>query len=57
MGLLKSALKTGIALKAIDIARKEASKPENQRKAKELFTKISNRGATKPASQPRGPEV
>ena len=48
MGLLKSALKTGIAMKAIDIARREASKPENQRKAKDLFTKVSSRGGTRP---------
>jgi len=40
MGLLKGALKAGMAKKAIDAA----SKPENQRKAKELFAKVSNRG-------------
>ncbi len=44
MGLLRSALRTGLAGKAIQIARREASKPENQRKAKELFAKVSNRG-------------
>jgi hypothetical protein len=44
MGLFKGALKTGIVMKAIEIARREASKPENQRKAKELLARITNRG-------------
>jgi len=47
MGLLKGALRTGAAMKALDIARREARKPENQRKAKELFAKVSNRGGAR----------
>jgi len=43
MSLIRTALKSGIALKALDIARREAAKPENQQKAKELFLKIANR--------------
>jgi hypothetical protein len=42
MGLFKGALKTGIAAKAIQVAKREASKPENQRKAKELIQKLAN---------------
>lgn len=45
MGLLRGALRAGIAAKAIEFARREASKPENQRKARELFGKVSNRRA------------
>ncbi|MGZ4591717.1 MAG: hypothetical protein ACXV2H_12810 [Actinomycetes bacterium] len=41
MGLVKGAIKAGIALKAFDILRREAAKPENQRKAKELFDKAA----------------
>ena len=47
MGLLKGALKTGVMLKLVEIARREASKPENQRKAKEWLNKASNRGGGK----------
>ena len=43
MSMIRTALKSGIALKALDIARREASKPENQRKAKELLAKLANR--------------
>lgn len=43
MGLFKNALRSGLALKAIDIARREAAKPENQRKAKELLKRLANR--------------
>lgn len=50
MGLFKGAMKAGIAMKAFDIVRREASKPANQQKAKEMFRKVSNRGG----SQPRG---
>jgi hypothetical protein len=43
MGFLKNALKSGLVIKAIDIARREAAKPENQRKAKELLERLANR--------------
>lgn len=45
MGLFKGAMKAGIAAKAMEIARREASKPENQRKAKELLTRVTSRGS------------
>lgn len=47
MGLFKGAIKAGIAAKALDIARREAAKPQNQRKAKELLGKLTSRGSTK----------
>ncbi|WP_017837559.1 hypothetical protein [Dietzia sp. UCD-THP] len=43
MAFLRNALKTGVALKAIDVVKREASKPENQRKAREFAEKIRNR--------------
>lgn len=44
MGMLRGAMKTGIALKAAKIVRREASKPENQRKAKAMLQKVTQRG-------------
>lgn len=41
MGLIKGVLKAGIAAKAIEVAKREATKPENRAKAKELYTKFS----------------
>jgi hypothetical protein len=52
MGLFKGALKTGLVMKAIEMARREASKPENQRKAKELLAKVTNRGGSKTHRSP-----
>ena len=43
MGMLRGAMKAGIAMKAMEIARREASKPANQQKARELFAKVNNR--------------
>ncbi len=51
MGFLSKALKTGVAAKAIDIARREAAKPENQRKARELFAKATSRNGK---ARPKG---
>jgi hypothetical protein len=49
MGLLKRALRTGIALKLLDMARQEAAKPANQAKAKALLAKVtSSLGGTTP---------
>lgn len=42
MGFLGKAIKSGIALKAVDVVRREAAKPENQRRAKELLQKARN---------------
>ena len=52
MSLFKGAMKAGLAAKAIDIARREAAKPENQRKAKELFAKLSSRGKKPGGTRP-----
>ncbi len=43
MGFLKNALKSGVAAKAVQIAMREAKKPENQRKARELVQKLRER--------------
>jgi hypothetical protein len=43
MGFLRGALKTAMAAKVIDVVRREATKPENQRRAKELMDKAKNR--------------
>ncbi|CAN5267149.1 hypothetical protein BH24ACT9_BH24ACT9_09050 [soil metagenome] len=50
MGMIKSALKTGIAVKIVDVVRREAAKPENQRKAREMVDRV-RREATKPENQ------
>jgi hypothetical protein len=43
MGLVKGFIKGAVVMKIVDIARREARKPENQRKAKELFAKVTKR--------------
>lgn len=43
MGFLRKAIKSGIAIKAAQIAKREMSKPENQRKAKELLQKVTDK--------------
>lgn len=43
MAFLRNALKSGLALKAVQVAKREASKPENQRKAREFAQKLRNR--------------
>ncbi len=52
MKALRGALKTGIALKAMEIVRREASKPENQAKAKELARKVADRAKQRKGSRP-----
>ena len=55
MGLFKGAAKAGIAAKAIQVVRREAAKPQNQAKARELFAKLQNRrrpNGTPPANRP-----
>ncbi|WP_168800487.1 hypothetical protein [Cellulomonas telluris] len=44
MGFLGKAMKSGIALKAAQIAKREMAKPENQRKAKDLLSRVTHRG-------------
>jgi hypothetical protein len=43
MGFLGKAMKSGIAVKAGQILLREAQKPENQRKARELLAKARTR--------------
>jgi hypothetical protein len=40
MSFLKKALTSGVAAKAAQIVMREASKPENQRKAREMVQKL-----------------
>ncbi|WP_418605471.1 hypothetical protein [Georgenia sp. SUBG003] len=46
MRLIRGALKGAVAAKAIQIVRREAAKPENQRRAKELLEKVRTRGSS-----------
>ncbi len=50
MSFLSRALRTGVAVKVIDIARREAAKPENQRKAQELFARLRGRRSGGPGA-------
>ncbi|HZO64816.1 MAG: hypothetical protein ACRDP9_08485 [Kribbellaceae bacterium] len=43
MGIVKGVLKTAVIAKALQIAQREMSKPENQRKAKEMLHKVQQR--------------
>ncbi len=43
MSFFSKALKSGLVLKAFEIVKREAAKPENQRKARELLMKAKNR--------------
>jgi hypothetical protein len=41
MSMLKSVLRTAVAAKVVQMVSRELSKPENQRKLKEGFTKLT----------------
>ncbi|SEP82463.1 hypothetical protein [Microlunatus flavus] len=41
MSMIRSILKTAVAAKVVQIASRELSKPENQRKLKEGLSKLS----------------
>lgn len=43
MGMFKGAVKTGIAIKILDMVRREAAKPQNQAKARQLFKRVTGR--------------
>jgi hypothetical protein len=43
MGFIGKAIKSGVALKVANMLMREAQKPENQRRAKELFAKARSR--------------
>jgi len=51
MGKFKSVAKTAIAAKIIEVVRREAAKPHNQAKARELLTKVTQRHRS---TRPRG---
>lgn len=42
MRAIRGALKTAIAVKAVDFIRREAAKPENQAKAREMARKVAS---------------
>ena len=56
MSAVRGLVKSAVVLKLLDIARKEAAKPENQAKARELAQKVSQevskRRAQRSASRP-----
>lgn len=43
MGFVKSLVKGAVVAKVLQVVQREASKPENQRKAKEMFNKVQQR--------------
>jgi hypothetical protein len=53
MGMFRKLVRTGAAAGLLNMAMREARKPENQRKAKELFEQVRARQAgRRPASRP-----
>lgn len=56
MGLIKSALKAGIVVKVIDVVRREAAKPENKAKIRDLMDRAKNE-ASKPENQRKAKEM
>ena len=57
MGAVRGLLKGAIAMKVLDVVRREAAKPENQAKARELAQKVSQEVSRRRAqrSSPRPP--
>jgi hypothetical protein len=45
MGFVKTLVKGAVVAKLLQVAQRELSKPENQRKAKEMFHKVQQRRA------------
>ena len=43
MGFVKTLVKGAVVAKLLQVAQRELSKPENQRKAKEMFQKVQQR--------------
>jgi len=56
MGIIKSALKAGIVVKVVDVVRREAAKPENQAKIRDLLDRAKNE-ASKPENQRKAKEM
>ena len=57
MGAVRGLLKGAIAMKVLDVVRREAAKPENQAKARELAQKLGQEVNRRRAqrSSPRPP--
>ena len=59
MGAIRGLLKGAVAVKLLELARREAAKPENQAKARELAQKVaqevSRRRAQRSSSRPPAP--
>ncbi|MFP5283569.1 MAG: hypothetical protein ACLGIF_08980 [Actinomycetes bacterium] len=47
MPFVRNLLKGAVVAKVIQVAQRELSKPENQRKLKEGFTKLSNKARSR----------
>ena len=43
MGFVKTLVKGAVVAKLVQVAQRELSKPENQRKAKEMLQKVQQR--------------
>ena len=43
MGFVKTLVKGAVVAKLVQVAQRELSKPENQRKPKEMFQKVQQR--------------
>ena len=54
MGLVRKLVRTGAAAGLLNMAMREARKPENQRKAKELFNQVRARQSARRPT-PEGP--
>ena len=48
MSFLKKAIRSGVAVKVARIVMREAQKPENQRKAREMVQKLRDSRKKKP---------
>lgn len=47
MGMIRGAIKTGLAMKLVQVAKREMSKPENQAKARDAFAKFQQSRKTR----------
>lgn len=47
MGIIRGAMKTGIAMKAIQMAKQQMDKPENRAKAKAAFDRFQQSRRTR----------
>jgi hypothetical protein len=47
MGIIRGAMKTGIAMKAIQMAKQQMDKPENRAKAKAAFDRFQESRRTR----------